>query len=243
MSIGQDAKRRKAHNAPAAIIIEPHTLVRTTIIRLLQHELAGWDLIDMVSVETLDSALGMDVHLIALDMAGRTLASASLCHDLDFIRHTFPEASIALLSNTDDVLAASQALEMGIRGYFTTSIPIDIALAGMRLILAGGVFYPHPFVAHPNASAMRSKPQNTPHKIIENNTHFMSIADFTPREADVLAELQCGHPNKVIACKLNLSDHTVKMHLQHIMRKLQVQNRTEVVARLGQKATSDISVQ
>lgn len=135
MSIGQDAKRRKAHNAPAAIIIEPHTLVRTTIIRLLQHELAGWDLIDMVSVETLDSALGMDVHLIALDMAGRTLASASLCHDLDFIRHTFPEASIALLSNTDDVLAASQALEMGIRGYFTTSIPIDIALAGMRLIL------------------------------------------------------------------------------------------------------------
>lgn len=58
-------------------------------------------------------------------------------------------------------------------------------------------------------------------------------ADFTPREADVLAELQCGSSNKVIAGKLNLSGHTVKMHLQHIMRKLQVQNRTEVVARLG----------
>ena len=90
---------------------------------------------------------------------------------------------------------------------------------------------------------MRNKPQDKPRRIIENNAHYMSIADFTPREADVLAELQCGHPNKVIACKLNLSDHTVKMHLQHIMRKLQVQNRTEVVARLGQRVTSDIPAQ
>ncbi|MNY64873.1 CsgBAC operon transcriptional regulatory protein [compost metagenome] len=63
------------------------------------------------------------------------------------------------------------------------------------------------------------------------------LADFTPREADVLAELQCGSSNKVIAGKLNLSGHTVKMHLQHIMRKLQVQNRTEVVARLGGRAS------
>lgn len=243
MSIGQDAKRRKVHNSPTVIVVEQHTLVRTTIIRLLEHELAAWDFIDMVSVETLESALGMDVHLIALDMAGRTLDSASLCYDLDVIRDTFPEASIALLSNMDDTLVASRALEMGIRGYFTTSIPIDVALAGMRLILAGGVFYPHPFVAPANTSAMRNKPQDKPRKIIENNTHYMSIADFTPREVDVLAELQCGHPNKVIAGKLNLSDHTVKMHLQHIMRKLQVQNRTEVVARLGQRAMSDISVQ
>ncbi|MGV2815687.1 response regulator transcription factor [Phyllobacterium sp.] len=243
MSIGQDTKRRKAHNTPTVIVIEQHTLVRTTIIRLLQDELAGWDFIDMVSVKTLDSALGMDVHVIALDMAGRTLDSASLCYDLDVIRDMFPEASIALLSNMDDTLVASQALEMGIRGYFTTSVPIDVALAGMRLILAGGVFYPHPFVAHANASAMRNKSQDKPRRIIESNAHYMSIADFTPREADVLAELQCGHPNKVIACKLNLSDHTVKMHLQHIMRKLQVQNRTEVVARLGQRVTSDIPAQ
>jgi len=55
-------------------------------------------------------------------------------------------------------------------------------------------------------------------KIITARTNYLSIADFTPREADVLAELQCGCSNKVIAGKLNLSGHTVKMHLQHIMR-------------------------
>ncbi|WP_153667628.1 response regulator transcription factor [Phyllobacterium sp. SYP-B3895] len=245
VSINSDTKRRKARNAPTVIVIEQHTLARTTIVRLLEHELAGWDFIDMVSIETLDSALGMDVRLIALDLAGRTLDSTSLNDDLDAIRERFPEASIALLSNTDDTFVASQALEMGIRGYFTTSIPLDVALAGMRLVLAGGVFYPHPLVASPSRSRAiiaPSGPADEPRKVISVNTDYLTIADFTPREADVLAELQCGHPNKVIAGKLNLSGHTVKMHLQHIMRKLQVQNRTEVVARLGQRAMADQDV-
>ncbi|MEK1890005.1 MAG: response regulator transcription factor [Phyllobacterium sp.] len=243
MSINPDTKRRRARNAPTVIVIEQHTLARTTIVRLLEHELAGWHFIDMVSIETLDSALGMDVRLIAIDLAGRTLDSASLNDDLDAIRERFPEASIALLSNTDDTFVASQALEMGIRGYFTTFIPLDVALAGMRLVLAGGVFYPHPLVAAPSRTVVgRSRPQDEPRKVINGNTEYLTIADFTPREADVLAELQCGHPNKVIAGKLNLSGHTVKMHLQHIMRKLQVQNRTEVVARLGQKMAAEHDV-
>lgn len=241
MSNSQDSKRRKARYAPTVLVIEQLTLARTTIVRLLEHELAGWDFIDISSIEALDSAFGMDVRLIALDLAGRTLDSASLHHDLDAIRDNFPEASIALLSNTDDAFAALQALEMGIRGYFTTSIPIDVALAGMRLVLAGGVFYPHPLVAPAHRSVIRDKPHEESRKAVNGTTHYLTIADFTPREADVLAELQCGHPNKVIAGKLNLSGHTVKMHLQHIMRKLQVQNRTEVVARLGQRATSNIS--
>jgi len=47
--------------------------------------------------------------------------------------------------------------------------------------------------------------------------------------------LRLGHSNKAIAENLNMSGNTVKMHLQHIMRKLHVQNRTEVVVLLGPK--------
>jgi len=131
---------------------------------------------------------------------------------------------------------ASQALVMGIRGYFTTSLPIGIALAGMRLVLAGGIFYQQPLDTPLNGSAIRGSPQEEKRHVADGGgTDYLSVAAFTPREADVLVQLQCGHPNKVIAGKLNLSGNTVKMHLQHIMRKLQVQNRTEVVARLGQK--------
>jgi DNA-binding NarL/FixJ family response regulator len=58
-----------------------------------------------------------------------------------------------------------------------------------------------------------------------------TVSDFTPREQHVLAELQLGLPNKLIAAKLNLSENTVKMHIQHIMRKFSAHNRTEAVLR------------
>ncbi|UXN61744.1 response regulator transcription factor [Phyllobacterium zundukense] len=235
-----ETKRRRARQVPAVIIIDQHTLARTTIVRLLAHEVVGWDFIDMMGIDNLDSAIGMDVRLVALDVAGRNVESSSLHNDLAAISELFPEAAIALLSSTDDPAMASHALAMGVRGYFTTSLPIEIAIAGIRLVLAGGIFCPNPL-----GTFVAEMPKSDRYAARENRTNgngsarYLSVADFTPREADVLAELQRGHPNKVIAGKLNLSGNTVKMHLQHIMRKLNVQNRTEVVARLGQAPSTD----
>jgi DNA-binding NarL/FixJ family response regulator len=52
---------------------------------------------------------------------------------------------------------------------------------------------------------------------------------LTPRETDVIAELQLGRSNKVIALNLGMSENTVKMHVQHLMRKLGARTRTEAV--------------
>jgi DNA-binding NarL/FixJ family response regulator len=49
---------------------------------------------------------------------------------------------------------------------------------------------------------------------------------LTRRELDVLALVADGKSNKVIAGQLNLSEHTVKLHLHHIIAKLGVRNRT-----------------
>ena len=56
-----------------------------------------------------------------------------------------------------------------------------------------------------------------------------AMIDLTSREKQVLAALELGLPNKLIAAKLNLSKNTVKMHIQHIMRKCRARNRTETV--------------
>jgi DNA-binding NarL/FixJ family response regulator len=235
-------KRRTGRNTPTVIIIERSTLARTTVVKLLERELVGWNFIDLVSTESLDRAIGADVRLIALDLAGRDVESTSLRSDLAAIATRFPEAPIALLSSTDDVIIAHQALKMGIRGLFTTSLRIDVALAGLRLVLAGGTFFPQLLGVATNGSIEHAPVRSRAEKSLDDRTQYLALADFTPREADVLAELQCGCSNKVIAGKLNLSGHTVKMHLQHIMRKLQAQNRTEVVARLGQKFSSGPNV-
>ncbi|MBB3285292.1 DNA-binding NarL/FixJ family response regulator [Rhizobium sp. BK347] len=238
MSNSTKTKRQMRRSAPTIVVIQHSTLARTTVVKLLEHEFPGWNFIDMISTESLDRALGAEVRLIALDLAGRGVESTSLRDDLAAIAARFPEAPVTLLLGTDDVNIVRQALEMGIRGFFSTSLPIDIALAGLRLVLAGGTFCPQLLGAVANGSNEHIPVRNEAEKSLDDRTQYLAIADFTPREADVLAELQCGCSNKVIAGKLNLSGHTVKMHLQHIMRKLQAQNRTEVVARLVQRAAS-----
>ena len=55
------------------------------------------------------------------------------------------------------------------------------------------------------------------------------MIDLTPREQNVVAALKLGLPNKLIAAKLQLSENTVKMHIQRIMRKCSARNRTEAV--------------
>jgi DNA-binding NarL/FixJ family response regulator len=56
-----------------------------------------------------------------------------------------------------------------------------------------------------------------------------TVVDFTPREKDVLGALELGLPNKLIAARLNVSENTVKMHIQRIMRKSSARNRTQAL--------------
>jgi DNA-binding NarL/FixJ family response regulator len=62
-----------------------------------------------------------------------------------------------------------------------------------------------------------------------------AMIDLTPREQHVLEALKLGLPNKLIAVRLNLSENTVKMHIQHIMRKCSAHNRTEAVLRWSRR--------
>jgi len=63
-----------------------------------------------------------------------------------------------------------------------------------------------------------------------------AVSPLTPREDDVLWLLAEGLPNKGVASRLEVSEHTVKFHVNSIMGKLNAQNRTEAVTlatRLG----------
>ncbi len=52
---------------------------------------------------------------------------------------------------------------------------------------------------------------------------------FTPRQLEVLRRVWRGKQNKLIAYDLNMCESTVKIHIRHIMKKLNARNRTQVV--------------
>jgi DNA-binding NarL/FixJ family response regulator len=53
--------------------------------------------------------------------------------------------------------------------------------------------------------------------------------DFSPRQMDILRQLWCGQQNSEIAHDLQISENTVKVHIQQIMKKLNAHNRTQIV--------------
>lgn len=77
-----------------------------------------------------------------------------------------------------------------------------------------------------------------PAMLVDNSAHMGGPADqsageligrLTPRERDILRLLREGHPNKVIANRLDVSEVTVKSHLGNVFRKLGVQNRLQAM--------------
>jgi DNA-binding NarL/FixJ family response regulator len=206
---------------PVLLIIEPLTLTRTCILSILRQELTGFEIIEMATTDSLGCVSERDVRLVALSIGDKSIVDPSVEGDLAILMDDCPNASIALLSNRDDEATALAAMRRGIRGFFPTSIPVEVAVAGLRLVLAGGVYRPLSIIGQnvtsrpeqffPSGQPSRYLAADAAKDAPENN-----LIDFTPREQHVLAELELGLPNKLIAAKLNLSENTVKMHVQHI---------------------------
>jgi DNA-binding NarL/FixJ family response regulator len=222
---------------PVLVIIEPLTLTRTCILSILRRELPGFEIIEMATTDNLGWVSGRDVRLVALNIGDKSIVDPSVEDELVLLADFYPTASIALLSNRDDEASALAAMHRGVRGFFPTSIPVELAVAGLRLVLAGGVYRPLPIVAHngtPNGMPSPEQPESPPMDLaadVTKDAMEKTIIDFTPREQNVLAALELGLPNKLIAAKLKVSENTVKMHIQHIMRKCSARNRTEAVLR------------
>lgn len=221
---------------PVIVIINDQVLPRSCIVNILKRELAGFEIAEMATTGDLNGTVGRDVRLIAFNLGDAEITDPSVEDRLSLIEGLCPRAHVALLSNRDDEATATAAMQRGVRGFLPSSIPVEVAVAALRLVLAGGVYRPLPIVKKNSATmpecAARSEPL-----AVRTHGGFATLvpermqADLTPREQHVLAALKLGLPNKLIALKLNLSENTVKMHIQHIMRKCRARNRTEAVLR------------
>jgi DNA-binding NarL/FixJ family response regulator len=124
--------------------------------------------------------------------------------------------------------AIPRLLAAGARGVLPDDSLVDEIAAAVEAVAAGLVVLPPEQVGElvrlrPAASAVRDFAQ--PHG------GAVRTPALTPREQEILAMLAEGLPNKSIAARLGISDHTVKTHLEAIFDKLGASTRAEAVAR------------
>ena len=225
----------ESRKSPVLVIIEHHMLARTCMLSLLRRELTGFEIVEMATTADLSRISERDVRLVALNIRDKPIVDPSVEDELTLLERSCPNASIALLTSRDDEATASAAMQRGVRGFFPTSIPVEVAIAGLRLVLAGGVYRPLPILQELDTTRTFTDvvEEAAIHHISGTPTGDIRepMIDLTPREQHVLAGLELGLPNKLIAARLSLSENTVKMHIQHIMRKCSAHNRTEAVLR------------
>jgi DNA-binding NarL/FixJ family response regulator len=137
----------------------------------------------------------------------------------NFVRHQFPGVPVLVIGGAHKLhVLATAASALDLQGCLSTATPTPIVAAAVRLIVAGGTYFP--VVAGPFPAS-------------EPVTFDRTRADgLTHRERAVAELVGRGMQNKVIAYELNISLSTVKAHVHSIIRKLKARNRTELAVKV-----------
>jgi DNA-binding NarL/FixJ family response regulator len=131
------------------------------------------------------------------------------------IQREFPDARIIVLTTYDGDEDIYRALQAGAQGYLLKDMFFEELEEAIRTVHAG-VRRLSPLVA-------------------ERLAERMSESELTVRELEVLHEIVNGKSNKEIASALRISEATVKSHINNILGKLGVSDRTQAVTRALQR--------
>ena len=153
-----------------------------------------------------------DIVLLDLDMPvmnGReTLAQ---------ILSSNPQQTVVMLTVSEDNDDLTECMRIGARGFLLKNINADFLLDSIRKAVDGdNVFSPE----------MTTRlVQSLISPVSPRADHLLST--LTPREMEILGYLAAGHSNKVIARHLELAESTIKVHVQNILRKLNLSSRVQ----------------
>ncbi len=216
-----------SHVHPSIVVIDSHALSRSCLARILRSDLPEFAILEIANARDFVSIVGRPVGLVALNIGSRAMTNEGVREDLVCLRRSLLEGPIMLLTQADEAeisdAMVAEVTRYGVRGYITDAASIEIALAAIRLLIAGGDYFPRPVAVD------RPDPASIPSEdiVVTQPAANTTAVSFTDRERQVLATLQRGATNKAIARALNLSQNTVKVHVSRIMRKLNSTNRTE----------------
>ena len=124
---------------------------------------------------------------------------------------------VVVMSDSQDAALVMTVMAKGADGFMPADIPLEVAAHALRLVLAGGQYFP----AETLLAAHKSKEEP---QLSAPGPRGM----FTRRQVAVIDALRRGKANKIIAYELSMCESTVKVHVRNIMKKLNAKNRTEV---------------
>ena len=187
------------------LVVEDHHVVRQGLVALLNVvdglEVVG-EAADGVEAITQFRILKPDITLIDLRLP--RLSGVAV---IERIRMETPQARLIVLTTYDGDEDIYRALQAGARAYLLKGMTSEELIATIRTVHAGK--------------------SHIPPVIAEKLAERMGTEELTPREFDVLEQIVLGLSNKEIAAVLDISEATVKTHINSLLGKLGVTDRTQ----------------
>ena len=204
----------KASASIRVLVVDDHAVVRSGLRLLLEKE-KDIDVVGEagdVRAAVFDARSSKpDVVLMDVVMPGQ-----SGIEGIPLVLKEAPKARVLLLSMQDDPQYVRQAFAAGASGYVLKEAADTEVVAAVREVAAGGR-YVHPTLGARLAAA-------------EVDDAGRSLDPLSEREREVMQLLALGHTNQEIAKMLFISVRTAETHRAHIMQKLRLTTRAELVA-------------
>jgi two-component system nitrate/nitrite response regulator NarL len=137
------------------------------------------------------------------------------------IRMAAPHSAIVFHSADESETALLDAIDAGAIAYLTKSATADQIIEAVRKASVGEVLIPVALFA--KAIARQRK------VVTDRQAREKLLAEFTPRELDVLRLLAEGLDTANLATRLGIAPHTVEWHVSHVIEKLGVHSKLQAV--------------
>ncbi|WP_290794830.1 two-component system response regulator NarL [Halomonas sp.] len=206
----------KTPDAPASIlIIDDHPLLRRGVSQLLELE----DDLELVGeageAETgIRLTLELDPDMVLLDL---NMPGMNGIETLKRLREEGFAGRVVMFTVSDHEEDVVDALQAGADGYLLKDMDPDELVRQMRQASLGRMVISENLTAL-LAGALRSQ---------RSQPAAPDIHSLTQREREILCELAGGLSNKMIARRLDISEGTVKVHVKHLLKKLNLRSRVE----------------
>jgi two-component system response regulator NreC len=196
------------------VVVDDHAVVRSG----LRHILDSAEGIEVVgeagdSQSAIFETRAQKPHVILMDIVMPGKSGIEAIPDL---RNEVPDAKVLILSMDAEPHYVREAFAAGASGYILKEAADADLVTAVREIAAGGSY------VHPTLGA----------RMVSADAEERKRADADPlsgRERDVLRMLALGHTNQEIAGTLYISVRTAETHRAHIMQKLRLQTRAQLV--------------
>ena len=202
------------------LVVDDHTLFRRGLTALLAADagvhVAG-DAADAGEAQRKAAALRPDIILLDNHLPGVTGVAA-----IPALLEASPGTRVLMLTVSEDESDLAAALRAGASGYLLKTIEGDALSAALRRVMQG-----HSVVAEQLTGKLVAALRQGP-AAAAAVPDAVPLAALSPREREILVAIGRGASNKEVARDLAIAESTVKIHVQHLLRKLGVASRVQL---------------